>query len=208
MHARLTRVQAPPEKLDALVEHFVQRALPALRDLPGYAGSSLAVDSNSGDGQAVTFWDSAESLAASETAANGIRSDTVGAAGGSITAVQRLEVALMEQRTPPSTPAYLRVMRATGDPSRIDDVVQETRDKALPILEGLAGFRAVTVGIDRQSGDTVVTGVWNSPAEREASDAQMAPIRREIFELGGAGQPELCFYEVKHVEFVKVGAPS
>ncbi len=206
MYARLTRVQAPVDKLDALTASFKDSALPALRKMPGYAGGTLAVDRGSGDGQAVTFWESAQALHDSEARATEIRSETVGAGGGSVTAVQRLEVVLMERATEPKLPSFLRVVRGTCDPSRIDAMVQATRDRAMPILRQASGFRALTVGVDRSSGDVVVTGVWSSAEARQASDAQIAPVRREIFELGGAGQPEIAMYEVMHVEFVGVGA--
>lgn len=209
MYVRATRVQSPPERLDDMVKAFTATALPAIRALPGYAGSSLAIDRQTGDGQAVTFWDSAEALANSESAAAGIRTDTVQAGGGNVVSVQRGEVALLERAVAPSVPSFLRVVRGQGDPGKIDAMVQATRDKALPILRGLRGFRALAVSVDRDSGATVVTSVWDTAEDREASDKAIDETRRSIYATGGATQPpDVSRYEVMSVEFVGVGSAS
>lgn len=206
MYARITRVQLPADRVDDLIDSFKNTAVPGLEALPGYAGHSLAVDRSSGDGQAVTFWESEKALRDSEEKATGIRTQTVDAGGGKVATVYRLEIALMERATPPSQPAFLRVIRATGDAKRFDAMVQATRDKALPICRGLKGFRALLVGVDRSSGQAQVTSVWSTAQDRDSSDAALAGIRREIFELGGAGQPEISKYEVVSVQFVGAGA--
>jgi heme-degrading monooxygenase HmoA len=209
MYVRSTRVQSPPERLDDMVNAFISTALPAIRALPGYAGSSLGVDRQTGDGQAATFWDSAEALANSETAATGIRTDTTQAAGGTVVSVQRGEVVLLERAAQPSVPAFIRVVRAQGDPAKLDAMVQATREKALPILRGLRGFRALVVSVDRDSGLSVVTSVWDTAADREASDAAIDEVRRGVFATAGATQPpDVSRYEVMSVEFVGVGAAS
>jgi heme-degrading monooxygenase HmoA len=208
MYARITRVQAPPSRVEDLARSFTDAALPALRAISGYAGSSLAIDRASGDGQAVTFWESKEALQASDQAASGIRGDTVSAAGGQVTSVQRLEILLMERAAPAQAPAFLRVVRARVDPTRLDAMTQATRGDALPLLRGLQGFRALVVSADRQSGDCVVTSVWDSPEARDASDSRIADVRRSIFEIGGASSPEIAKYEVLSVEFVGAGATA
>jgi heme-degrading monooxygenase HmoA len=209
MYARITRVQSPPERLDDLVNTFTTNALPALRSLPGYAGSSLGIDRSSGDGQAVTFWESAEALKSSETAATGIRNDTVQAGGGKVASVQRLEVALFERFAPATAPAYIRVVRAQGDRTKIDTLVQATRERALPVLRDTHGFRALVIAVDRDSGGSVVTTVWDSPEDREASDAKIDAIRRDLFAMAGATQPpEISRYEVHAVEFVGAAATA
>lgn len=207
MYARVSRLQGPPDRIDELVSHFTSTSLPAIRALPGYAGSSLAVDKDRGDGQAVTFWESKEALEATEQVATGIRTAATQAGGGTLVSVHRLEIAIMERAGQPTTPAFLRVMRAQGDPSRLDAMIQATREKALPVLRTLSGFRALVVGVDRQSGFGMITGVWDTVADREASNERMQGIRKEIFDISGA-QPEIALYEVKAVEFTKVGATS
>jgi heme-degrading monooxygenase HmoA len=208
MFARLTRVQSSPDRINDNFAAFNNTALPRVRTLPGYAGATLAVNRQSGDSQIVTFWDTEDALKQSAAAAAGIRSDTVQAGGGQVTAIEEYEVALMERVTPPSTPAFLRVMRSQTDPARQDALVQATREQALPVLKTLPGFRAVVVNLDRQSGRVIITGVWATAQDRDASETSMADIRTRVFAAAGAGQPEILRYEVLAVEFVGVGAPS
>ena len=208
MYLRVTRVQAPVDRLDEIVQAFKGTALPGVQKLAGYAGSVLAIDRGSGDGQVATFWESAEALRASAAPAEGLRAATVQAGGGKVTSVQEFEIALLERAGAPSMPAFLRVVRATADPAKINDMVEATRTRALPVLRDLPGFRALNVSVDRGSGLVAVTGVWGSEAEREASDAQIGQIRSNILEIGGATNPEISRYEVFAVEFVGAGMAS
>jgi len=206
MYVRITRVQSPPDRLDDIVRYFKEDAVPAVRQLSGYEGAVLAVDRASGDGQAVTFWDSLESLKASEEAATGIRTRTVAAGGGEVAGVQRLEVALLERRGAPQTPAFLRVIRGKADPSRIDAMIQATRDQALPLLRNVTGFVALNVAVDRQSGDAVITGVYQTAEAREAGGNALADVRTSIFEQAGSAPPQISLYEAMSVEFVHAAA--
>ena len=208
MYARITRVQFPPDRVDDLVNAFTSTALPAFEGLPGYAGHSLAIDRTGGDGQAVTFWESEQALRDSEEKATGIRTETTAAGGAGVVSVHRMEVALMERATPPSAPAFLRVIRGKGDPARLDAAVQATRDRALPVLHQQPGFRAVVVALDRSSGDMQVTGVYATAEDRENADAALSGIRSQIFQDAGAGQPQISRYEVVSVQFVGVGATA
>jgi heme-degrading monooxygenase HmoA/quinol monooxygenase YgiN len=208
MFARLTRAQSSPDQIETNLQAFTSTALPRIRSLPGYAGAALAVDRQTGASQVVTFWDSEESLKQSAGAAAGIRTDTLQASGGQVTSVDEYEVALMERVDTPSAPSFLRVMRGQADPAKLDALVQATREQALPVLRTLSGFRAVTIGIDRQSGRVMITGVWASAEAREASNSAMADTRSRIFAEAGASQPEIALFEVLSVEFVGVGATT
>jgi heme-degrading monooxygenase HmoA len=206
MYARVSRVQASPEKVEALIKQFTGSALPALRKMSGYAGHSMGVDRASGDGQAVTFWESREALDASEEAATQVRTETTGAAEASVASVDRFEQVMMERAGPASAPAFIRVNRGKIDPERLDDLARSMREEALPQVRSLAGFRALVLGVDRNSGKFAITSVWMTAEEREASLAAIDDIRRRTFESVGGGEPELSNYEVVSVEFVGAGA--
>jgi hypothetical protein len=64
------------------------------------------------------------------------------------------------------------------------------------------------VSVQRLEVALMVTGVWDTAEQREASDTRIADIRRRIFETGGARTPEVSRYEVLSVEFVGVGAAT
>jgi len=208
MFARLTRTQGQPDRIEENLAIFTSSALPRIKSLPGYAGSTLAVDRQTGEGQVVTFWESAEALRQSADAAAGIRNETVQASTGKVVSVDEYEIALMERAQAPGLPSFLRVVRGQADPAKLDAMVQTVRDKALPVARTQKGFRALVVSVDRQTGRFVVTGVWDSAEDREASDSALGSVRAGIFADYSAGQPEISRYEVLAVEFVGVGAAS
>jgi heme-degrading monooxygenase HmoA len=206
MYARVSRFQAAPDRVDDQVDAFMTHALPVLQSMPGYAGHSLAVDQQSGDGQAVSFWESKEALAATREQASGLRAETLQKGGATVTSVKEYEQLLMETATRASAPAYIRVTRGQLDLSKLDGLVAAMRDEAVPALRALDGFRAVVVAVDRESSSFVITTVWDSAATREASDSAIDELRRRIFSNAGASAPEVARYEVKSVEFVGAGA--
>lgn len=205
MDARITRIQASPGNVDALAAAFTGTALPAIRELAGYAGHSLGVNRETGDAQAATFWESRSALDASEDAAGAIRSETVGAAGGSVVSVDRFEIALMERFSPP-TLSSLRVIRGEVDRNRVDELTQAVRDDSLPVVRSQSGVRALVLAVDRSSGRFAITSVWETAEAREASMAAILPMRERVFAAVGVRSPEILGYEVLSVEFVGVGA--
>ena len=208
MYARISRMQVSPERIGDIVDSFKNTTLPALRAIPGYAGSSLGVNASTGDGQAVTFWDSKESAVASREAATRLRTSVVEATGATLVSVQEYDQLLFERVTPPSLPAFLRVTRGSVDPTKIDQLATAMRDEALPAVRGLAGFRALVLGVDRESAQFAITSVWDTAANRDASETTINSLRDRIFGNVGIGTPEVSKYEVKSVEFVGVGAAT
>lgn len=208
MYARITRVQAPTDRIDDLVATFKEQAVPAMRALSGYAGSSLAIDPSSGDGQGVSFWDSREAMQASREAATGIRTSTVQQGGGTVTSVKEYEQVVFERVAPPTTPAYLRVTRFKVDSGKIDSLIDAVRNEALPVVRDIAGFRALTLGVARETGECGIVSVWDTAEHREASAAPIEPLRDRIFTAVGASDLDVARYQVYSVEFVGVGAAT
>ena len=83
MHARLTQIQGSPEQVDAAVEMAKNDVLPTLQDCEGYKGFSVGVDRSSGKMFGLSFFDSAETLQASDEAIREKREATADTAGGS-----------------------------------------------------------------------------------------------------------------------------
>ena len=208
MYARISRVKAPTERIDDLVSEFTGKALPALKEIDGYAGHSFGVNRESGDCQAVTFWEGEDALEASGEAATRIRTATTQAAGASIASVETYETLMMERAQRPRTPAYVRVTRGQAEPGRIDELARRMRENALPAVRDLPGFMALVLNANRESGKFAITSVWSGAEEREASLEAIKDIRRETFEAIGAGDAEPSNYEVVSVEFVGAAAAT
>lgn len=95
--ARLSTLEGPPEQIDPGTRQVIEDILPRARNLDGFAGVISLADRKSGTTKLVTLWTSADALAASESAANTLRSEAAEAAGGTIAGVERYEVAVAER---------------------------------------------------------------------------------------------------------------
>jgi heme-degrading monooxygenase HmoA len=62
MHARMTRLQASPERLDDMARLFREQTAPLLESLDGYRGHLLLADHSAGTALALTLWESEEAI--------------------------------------------------------------------------------------------------------------------------------------------------
>jgi heme-degrading monooxygenase HmoA len=96
MFARVSSYQFSADQADQAVQAF-NTVINPLRQLDGAKGAYLLVDRSSGRALTITLWESEKALRASEEAANKLRGDATGSAGGTVQDVERYEVALYEQ---------------------------------------------------------------------------------------------------------------
>jgi heme-degrading monooxygenase HmoA len=94
--ARITRFEGPPEQVDELYHALVERTLPAVRRLDGFAGALIFADHESGKVQVVILWESEQAMSASEDSAYWFRVYSAEAASETVTGVERYEVVFSE----------------------------------------------------------------------------------------------------------------
>jgi heme-degrading monooxygenase HmoA len=93
MHARLTRIQGSPDRLDEMGQQFEQVTLPQIQGLDGFQGYVLLGDRSNGTAIAITYWESGEAMQASEDAVQQPRQQAADTAGArSAPVVERYEV--------------------------------------------------------------------------------------------------------------------
>jgi hypothetical protein len=95
--ARLSTVEGPPEQIDPGTRRVIEDILPRVRSLDGFAGVISLADRKRGMTKLITLWTSTDALTASESAADTLRGEAAKAAGGTIAAVERFEVAVAER---------------------------------------------------------------------------------------------------------------
>ena len=95
--ARVSSLEGPPERLDEGIRYAKEQAFPKARRLRGWKGVLSLVDRNSGRTKIITFWESDDALRASEEEATKLRKESADAAGETIGAVDRYEIALAER---------------------------------------------------------------------------------------------------------------
>ncbi len=92
--ARVSSLEGSAESIDEGVQFIQQQIVPAASDITGWRGIIALADRANGRTLTITFWDSEESLAASETWADEARGEAAAAMDETVKAVERYEVAL------------------------------------------------------------------------------------------------------------------
>jgi hypothetical protein len=93
---------------------------------------------------------------------------------------------------------YTRLLTFTGA-TGIDAGVDYLREEALPILEAQRGFRGVSASADRAGNLMTILSLWETEADRSASDSALGKAREEALKLVGGGLEIENFEEVVQV---------
>ncbi len=96
MHARVTTLEVPPDRMDDATRHVREQVLPQLSQMEGFKGFVALGSRQSGKLQGVAFWESEEALRATDQAVVGIREGAAEASGGSVAGVEEFEVSVFE----------------------------------------------------------------------------------------------------------------
>ena len=96
MHARVTTLEVPPDRMDDARRHVQEQVLPRLSQMEGFKGFVALGSSQSGKLQGVAFWESEEALRATDQSVVPIREGAAEAAGGTVAGVEEFEVFVFE----------------------------------------------------------------------------------------------------------------
>jgi heme-degrading monooxygenase HmoA len=96
MHARVTTLEVPPDRMDEATRHVQEQVLPRLSQMEGFKGFVVLGSRQSGKLQGVAFWESEEALRATDEAVVPIREGAAEAAGGTVAGVEEFEVHVFE----------------------------------------------------------------------------------------------------------------
>jgi hypothetical protein len=93
---------------------------------------------------------------------------------------------------------YTRLLTFTGATS-IDAGVDYVRERALPILEAQHGFRGISASADRTGNLMSILSLWDTEADRSASDSALGKARDEALKIVGGSLEIENFEEVVQV---------
>ena len=96
MHARVTTLEVPPDRMDDATRHVQEQVLPRLSRMEGFEGFVALGSRQSGKLQGVAFWESEEALRATDEAVAPIREGAAESAGGTVAGVEEFEVFVFE----------------------------------------------------------------------------------------------------------------
>ena len=184
MFARITwsKLANPQAQTEAARKRFQERILPSMQTQDGFLGAVLLANAETGEGASVTYWQTAEAMAASETIATAGRAEA--AQGGvEIQEIDRFEMVLQDRAAPPQVGSVVRVNDITAAKGQIDATIALMRDTAIPAIRKLNGYRALLIFLNRESGRLLVASAWNTAADREASESVTGGLRRQAADL-------------------------
>jgi heme-degrading monooxygenase HmoA len=206
MFLRMTWVQMPPERLDERTANYPQEIQSAFGQLPGFLGMALVANRATGAAASISYWDSADTMQASEEAGTAVRQQAAQGDDVQLRDVDRFEFIIQERVGPPRAGNYLRLNDLQGSPAKIDDVANLLRERGMAVKDR-PGFRALLMAANRQTGRMLVASAWETAADREASDASAQGLRSEAAQVAGAETVKVDLYEYLFAE-VRTGAPA
>ena len=98
MLARVTTLEAPPDRMDDAARYVREQVIPQLQQMDGFKGFIALGYRQSGKLEGVALWESEEVLRATEEAAARIRVGVAEATGGTatVTSVEVCEIPVLE----------------------------------------------------------------------------------------------------------------
>jgi heme-degrading monooxygenase HmoA len=199
MFVRVTWTQlATPNQaqVDQTANFLRERILPSLQTRKGFLGAAFLANAETGEGGSVTYWESAEAMAASEAMGTAGRVEAMQAVSGMIKDVDRFEMLLQDRAGPVQSGSFVRVNDVPASLARIDAALAWTRDTALPKVKSLSGYRALLVSANRTTGRMLISSVWDSAADRQASEAGISGLRGQLADVAQTqGDIRITLYE-------------
>jgi hypothetical protein len=83
---------------------------------------------------------------------------------------------------------------------KLEDSIKFVRDQVVPKVRSQKGFRALLMGVDRQTGHCMVSSIWETAADLEASEAAVREQRGQAGNVAGAANVRTERYEGMYVE--------
>jgi heme-degrading monooxygenase HmoA len=137
MHARVTTLEVPPDRMDDATRHVREQVVPRLSQMEGFKGFVALGSRQSGKLQGVAFWESEEALRATDEAVVPIREGAAEAAGGTVAGVENYEVIVFEA---PSAGPVSGVTDTVGDTvSGVTGTVGGATDSVRGVTDKLLG---------------------------------------------------------------------
>ena len=167
MFARYTTVRGDPDKIDATINTIDGEIRSAVESMPGNLGFAVLADTRGNRVIGASYWDSAESMRASEQPLAPAREVAAATAGGGAS-FETFEVAAAFRHTIPSRDAVVRLSRSMIDPGRVEDGIVLTQEEILPPVKGATGLCSFQHLVDRESGAGMTVTAWENQAAAEA----------------------------------------
>jgi heme-degrading monooxygenase HmoA len=203
MYARVTLVKSDPAKLEAAVANFKEQVAPASRKAPGYAGSFLLINRESGEGAGGTYWETLDAMNAAEEIGLEARRQSIKSLGTEVLDVDRFEIFVADRRGEPAAPMFARQTQIYANVEKINDAIEFVRTSVRANVSAQVGYRSIIGGVNRMTGRVFVTSNWESAEARIASSDAVSGQRQEAAQIAGASTARVDEWEVAFVEITQ-----
>jgi heme-degrading monooxygenase HmoA len=184
MFARYVEVQGDREKIDSAIEYNDGPAREAVEATEGNRGFAVMADAEGGRVLGASYWDSAESMRASEEELADVRAGAAQALGGQVS-IERFEVVLGFRHSIPARGAIARLSRLQVDPARVEQAISVMREENLPQTKGADGLCSFQLLLDRETGSGMIVTAWESQAAADAFWPTAQQLRARATERAG-----------------------
>ena len=198
MYGRLTRIKGSPDGLEESIRTFEKDVATPVRGEPGFRGLALMGNRETGDAITIAYWEDRAAMEASAEKMKQIRAAHAAASGGktTITSVETGEIVSMERAGDPRVGTFARINTVDARPELLDAAIAAYRKDVLPLLKSLGGFRSAVTSVNRETGRMVVGSVWATAADRDASEAKVAELRKSTAAAGGGSTAKVELFEI------------
>jgi heme-degrading monooxygenase HmoA len=91
---------------------------------------------------------------------------------------------------------FARSTTIMGNPEALDLGIEYVRDDVMPAILLMDGCVGLSMLVDRDTGQCIVTSSWHSEEAMRASDLNLRPMREQAGEIMLGGQPQVEEWEV------------
>ena len=179
MHTRMNMLAGDPAHLGEAIRYLEGTVRPHVEAQHGNRGVACLVNDDLGVCVVASYWDSLDSMTASEQAVQVSRKEIVERLHGTAT-VEHYEVPVFVRRSRPSAGAGVRITRLDSAPANIDAVVEEFRNTAVPAIMDMSGLCSAHMMTDRTTGRCIVATAWDDMNAMAASRSATARLRASM----------------------------
>ncbi|MEW6472381.1 MAG: hypothetical protein AB1679_08920 [Actinomycetota bacterium] len=194
MYARVVMLTGLND-IDAAVEYLRETALPVVQSQRGYKGMSAGADRSQGILGVLSLWETAADRDASDSALAKVREDARNQLGGSLT-VESVEQLAVQMSKPPTVGNALALTRISMDPARVAENVEFFKNEIIPKVSSAPGFRSMRNLINPETGEGLVSSVWDDEQSRNAALEATQALRDEIAATRGVTFGERILGEI------------
>jgi heme-degrading monooxygenase HmoA len=202
MYARVSYSKGDPSRLDSTVPFVRDRVLPLQRQAEGFGGIVIAANRDSGEGVAVTYWETLAAMNTFERQGQELRRQAAQQLDMGLVDVDRFEVVFADRKGQPAAPSFVRSNELYADPRNIERALEFIRTTVQPNVSALPGYRSLIGLVNRMTGRTVVVSGWESAQARAGSEAAVSGQRQQVMQIAGAGSVRVDEYEALIIEIL------